>query len=79
MMKRGLRRQQRNRMVARAFRRYRPWMRDEAQAMEFARKNADHLQKCSCAGCGNPRRHFGIRTVQERRALMSVEEKRDEG
>ena len=24
---------------------------------------------CSCAGCGNPRRHFGGRTRQELRAV----------
>lgn len=34
-------------------------------------KNADHLAKCSCCMCGNPRRHFSGKdglTVQERRA-----------
>ena len=25
--------------------------------------------KCSCPACGNPRRHFGLPTIQERRAL----------
>lgn len=26
---------------------------------------------CSCWMCGNPRRHFGERTIQERRAMSS--------
>lgn len=34
---------------------------------------ADHLAACSCPTCGNPRRHFGGETVQERRAA-TVEE-----
>ena len=31
------------------------------------RKRRDTTKLCSCTGCGNPRRHFGERTVQERR------------
>lgn len=30
-------------------------------------KLADHLAKCSCSMCGNPRRHFGEVTLQERK------------
>lgn len=30
---------------------------------------ADHLCACSRACCGNPRRYYGERTVQERRAI----------
>ena len=30
-------------------------------------KAANHLAVCSCAACGNPRRHFDERTMQERR------------
>ena len=29
-----------------------------------------HSKPCSCMGCGNPRRHFGELTVQERRYLQ---------
>ena len=29
--------------------------------------HADNLAVCSCWGCGNPRRHFGTATMQERR------------
>lgn len=28
---------------------------------------------CSCPMCGNQRKHFGERTVQERRAMQEVE------
>lgn len=27
---------------------------------------------CSCWMCGNPRRHFGERTIQERRAMKDI-------
>ncbi len=29
-----------------------------------------HPQVCSCPMCGNPRKHFGERTIQERRAMQ---------
>ena len=32
-------------------------------------KHADYLAVCSCTMCGNPRRHFGARTLQELRAM----------
>ena len=25
---------------------------------------------CSCNGCGNPRKHFGLKTLQERKAEL---------
>lgn len=36
-------------------------------------KDADHLAVCSCMGCGNPRRHFGGETLQERKARLEDE------
>jgi len=30
---------------------------------------ADHLAICSCAMCGNPRKYFGKKTIQERKYL----------
>lgn len=33
-----------------------------------AAKMANHGKLCSCYMCGNPRRHFGEPTIQERRA-----------
>lgn len=31
---------------------------------------ANHGCTCSCPACGNPRRHFGERTIQERKAMQ---------
>jgi hypothetical protein len=31
-------------------------------------------RECSCSMCGNPRRYFGLRTVQERHAAGLAEE-----
>lgn len=33
-------------------------------------RNANHLAVCSCWMCGNPRRHLGEITMQERRAEL---------
>jgi len=45
----------------------------------YARGNARHLgriaharQTCSCWMCGNPRRHLGELTLQERRANIAL-------
>jgi hypothetical protein len=37
-------------------------------AHEYAIHNYRDRCPCSCSACGNPRRHFGERTMQERRA-----------
>lgn len=34
---------------------------------------AEHGKLCSCMFCGNPRRHFGDVTMQERRAALDTE------
>lgn len=34
---------------------------------------ANHLQGCSCHGCGNPRRHCGEVTMQERKAPTAAD------
>ena len=31
----------------------------------YALKRAEHMTNCSCAMCGNPRKHFNGRTRQE--------------
>lgn len=31
-------------------------------------RHANHLRDCSCVICGNPRKYFGERTLQEQRA-----------
>ena len=35
---------------------------------EIGKAASVHSADCSCAGCGNPRKHFGQPTMQERRA-----------
>lgn len=37
-------------------------------------KNADHLAKCSCHMCGNPRKHYKDVTTQERRAFLAADD-----
>ena len=29
-------------------------------------KDAEHLKMCSCTACGNPRKHFKEKTIQEK-------------
>lgn len=58
MSKRAEQRAQSRRMKAKAVR-VRPDNPNAARA-------ADHLASCSCPMCGNPRRHFGEATWQER-------------
>lgn len=53
------RRADQHRMKAKALR-LRPW--------DPKARSANHLAACSCAMCGNPRRHLGEPTVQERRS-----------
>lgn len=33
-----------------------------------------HGADCSCSGCGNPRRHFGETTIQEKRSQLDLED-----
>jgi hypothetical protein len=40
---------------------------DQEWQQHWALRNRDHLAKCSCWMCGNPRRYHGEPTVQERR------------
>jgi hypothetical protein len=35
-------------------------------------KWANHLQACSCPGCGNPRKYFNEKPIQEQRADISA-------
>jgi len=39
-------------------------------------KYANHLTKCSCLFCGNPRKHFGTLPARDRRRLGG---RRDQG
>ena len=41
-----------------------------------ARRSAEHMTRCSkgAHGCGNPRRHWGDRTLQEKRHVLAAVE-----
>ena len=43
---------------------------EEVSASEIGRCASVHCKGCSCFMCGNPRRHFNERTVQERREFQ---------
>lgn len=59
-----------NRMKARAVANYK----SNGYSNAFrAAKHADYMAVCSCDMCGNPRRHFGKRTLQEQRCIESME------
>ena len=45
-------------------------MKDWGTSKKFVPYMADNMQLCSCYMCGNPRKHFGELTVQERRAVI---------
>ncbi len=45
-------------------------MKDWGISKKSASYMADNMQSCSCYMCGNPRKHFGELTVQERRAVI---------
>jgi hypothetical protein len=62
-MKRARRRQDLNRMKSRARIIY---------PHDKNGKCANHLQACSCAACGNPRKYFNEKTIQEQRADISA-------
>lgn len=63
---RAERRHHEQRMKARFYRKQKlspAWATNEHNAGLYANHGCD----CSCAMCGNPRRHFGERTIQELR------------
>jgi hypothetical protein len=64
---RALRRHQRQRMIARANSVADTMGIAEDRRSWWALRTYQHLAKCSCPMCGNPRRWFGQPTVQERR------------
>lgn len=60
-MSRALRRHHRNRIKNK---RSKIWWIETQKQLRIA---IDTPCRCSCMGCGNPRRHFGTRTIQELR------------
>ena len=68
--KRAVRRHHRDRMIAHANRL--GWLHMSAAEQDmFARKNYNHLAKCSCWMCQNCRKRDGD-TIQERRFYQSM-------
>ena len=62
--KRAARRHHKARMKKRAVRIY---SQDPISAPENASRWGDHITVCSCYMCGNPRKWFGEKTMQEKR------------
>ena len=68
--KRARRRRDKERMKAKAVRIYSRYAlsnsKESTEDRAFRdRKYADHLAVCSCEGCGNPRKWWGEKTMQE--------------
>ena len=74
-MKRALRRHHRQRRIKAE---YKKWIRlcnfDEEQTTRTALRLHSRRTPCSCCGCGNPRKHFGIQTLSETRTEISTKE-----
>lgn len=75
MRTRNWRRAQKFRMRARAEKIMRDWgiFGQPYPAKEFARYMADNMKVCSNYCCGNPRKHFGELTIQERKQKGRLE------
>jgi hypothetical protein len=58
--------------------RFRMWvggpLTDEERAKRVGKMAAVHCKPCSCPGCGNARRHFGSKTLQEEAFLQDLRE-----
>ena len=50
---------------------YSYWLSEE-QIKNWAKKNADNRQPCSCMMCSNPRKAFKKLTLQEKKAKESM-------
>lgn len=71
MTQRARRRADLERMKARAVRLFKGPLR--GRNLDYARIVAEHITCCSCWMCGNPRRHLGELTMQERRRFQCVD------
>lgn len=70
--KRAIRRAQKARMLRKAQEASRlTWLSSDEKWSEWkeqwARKHADNLAKCSCWMCGNPRKYWNQKTLQEKK------------
>jgi hypothetical protein len=66
---RAWRRHQRRRVLAKRRRQFDDWDLEE----EHLKRLVDTPHPCSCLGCGNPRKHIGELSVQERRFIDNID------
>ena len=50
------------------------WVGGWEDLKEWAQRNYDHLKRCSCWMCGNPRKYGAGPPVQEQRLLAAADE-----
>jgi len=68
MRTRAFRRHQSNRLFQKALSIFKNRYSDIENVIDYARKEKDNLQSCSCWMCGSPRKHFKKKTIQELKA-----------
>lgn len=68
MKKRSIRRHHLNRMKNKAKKVY--WFNEPDKAITLA----NHLASCSCSICGNPRKYYKEKTIQEKKFEISCKE-----
>ena len=44
------------------------WFSKEPTEKQIGKNYSVHASGCSCKACGNPRKHFGEKTLQEKKA-----------
>lgn len=44
------------------------WFSKEPTEKQIGKNYSVHSSGCSCKACGNPRKHFGEKTLQEKKA-----------
>ena len=50
------------------------WFSSEPTKEQNGKKYYVHAYGCSCPACGNPRKHFNDKTIQEKKADIKDEE-----
>ena len=50
------------------------WFSSEPTKEQIGKSYSVHASGCSCKACGNPRKHFNDKTIQEKKADIQDEE-----
>lgn len=50
------------------------WFSSEPTKEQIGKNYSVHASGCSCKACGNPRKHFNEKTIQEKKADIKDEE-----